>query len=124
MSIKRKSGRTVKPPDDLSETMKQFWRKVVAGWELEANHLRLLEIACRAWDRALEASSTATKEGPFFTDKNGIIRPHPGLAAELSNRKLFIASLRELGLDVRVPDNPRGPSLPHYMPRYETRSED
>jgi phage terminase small subunit len=114
MGIKRKSGRSAKPPADLSEAMKAWWKKIVAGWELEANHIRLLEIACRAWDRAEQSAAAVAAEGAFYVDRHGIIRPHPGCALELANRKLFISSLREVGLDVAGPDTPRGPVLPHY----------
>ena len=93
---------------------KAFWRTVTKGWELEPHHVRLLQIACESWDRALEAREAVTASGPYFTDRHGNIKPHPGIAVEQQSRKQFIASLREIGLDVKAPDSPRAPMLPVY----------
>jgi len=109
-------ARTPKPPADLSEGSKAFWKQVTQGWELDVHHAALLQIACKSWDRASEAATAVATEGAYFTDRHGNRKPHPGIAVELQSRKLFLSSLRELGLDVKAPEAPRAPALPHYRP--------
>ena len=84
------------------------------GYELEAHHLKLLQIGCESWDRSLEAREAVTHDGPYFRDRNSNIKPHPGIAVEQQARKQFIAALREIGLDVKAPEGPRAPMLPVY----------
>jgi phage terminase small subunit len=111
-----RKARIPKPPADLSEGSKAFWRTVTRGWELDAHHFALLQIACKSWDRASEAATAVATEGPYFTDRHGNRKAHPGIAIELQARKMFVACLRELGLDVQAPEAPRAPALPHYRP--------
>lgn len=114
MQLTKKSRLAPKAPAHLRDVSKQFWRVVVKQYELEAHHVRLLQIACESWDRALEAREAVSASGPYFTDRNANIKPHPGIAVEQQSRKQFIASLREIGLDVKAPDSPRAPMLPVY----------
>src|SRR2546422_121105 len=48
-------GRAVRPPAHLSPEAKRWWRLVLERYELEDQHLRLLQLAAEAWDRAAEA---------------------------------------------------------------------
>ena len=114
MQSARRSRGIPKPPAHLGDASKTFWRIVVRQYELEAHHLRLLQIGCESWDRAREARETVTGSKPYFTDPRGNIKPHPGIAVEQQARKQFIAALREIGLDVKAPDSPRAPMLPVY----------
>ena len=115
MQSARKSRGIPKPPAHLGDLSKGFWRTVTKGWELEPHHVRLLQIACESWDRALEAREAVSAIGPYFTDhRTGNVKPHPGIAVEQQARKQFIAALREIGLDVKAPDSPRAPGLPVY----------
>jgi len=113
-----KPGRTRLPaaPDGLSEAARKFWKSIVAGWELDPNHLELLRVACQQLDRATQARAAVDEAGSYFTDKFGNIKPHPGLGVEARARKLFIQSLREIGLDAKVTESPRAPHLPRYQP--------
>lgn len=113
MQSSRKSRGIPKPPAHLGDASKAFWRIVVRQYELEAHHLRLLQIGCESWDRALEAREAVSASGPYFTDR-GNVKPHPGIAVEQQARKQFIAALREIGLDVKAPESPRAPMLPVY----------
>ena len=114
MQLARKSRLAPKAPAHLRDVSKAFWRTVTKAWELEPHHVRLLQIACESWDRALEAREAVTASGPYFTDRNNNIKPHPGIAVEQQARKQFIAALREIGLDVKAADSPRAPMLPVY----------
>jgi phage terminase small subunit len=107
-------ARMPKPPATLSDTSKKFWKAVLAGWELDTNHIRLLQVACEQWDRATEARAAVSEAGAYFSDRHGNIKPHPGLSIEVQARKLFIHALREIGLDAKVLEAPRAPMLPRY----------
>src|SRR5262249_43667506 len=51
------------PPAHLSEAMQAWWRQVMTDYQLEPHHLRLLEAACDAWDRLVQARETLREEG-------------------------------------------------------------
>lgn len=51
------------PPDHLSDESAAWWRALVQAFHFEAHHLRLLEAACTAWDRAQEAAFGGPEEG-------------------------------------------------------------
>jgi len=106
--------RIPKPPNYLSDTMQHWWKTVLKNWELESHHIRLLETACSAWDRAEQARVAIASEGLTISDAKGNTRANPLCSVELQSRKLFTATLRELGLDVRAPEPARAPLLPSY----------
>jgi P27 family predicted phage terminase small subunit len=114
VQLGRKSARLPRAPDHLQDATKVWWKSVVRGWELEPHHLHVLQIACESWDRASEAAAAVKRDGAYFTDRLGSLRPHPAIVVELQSRKMFIAAVRELGLDTKPPDAPRAPALPHY----------
>src|SRR5262245_13735261 len=72
------------PPDYLSPQMQQWWRQIVADYELEAHHLRLLELACGCWDRLTEAREAVRRDGMTVQGTHGP-RPHPCLGFERDN---------------------------------------
>ncbi len=92
----------MKSPPGLAKATSRWWREVTARWELDADGLRVLEVGCRAWDAATTAEATVASVGQFYADRHGVIRPHPGLQIALANRKLFLQSLRDLGLEGEV----------------------
>ena len=63
-------------PDHLSPAMQAWWQAVVRDYELDPHHLRLLEAACDAWDRMVQARETLSEEGLTVTTKAGCKR-HP-----------------------------------------------
>jgi P27 family predicted phage terminase small subunit len=97
---------TIRAPKHLQKETRQFWGKVVADFQLEPHHVRLLTAACESWDRGVEAREAVTAAGPFFTNRHGELRPHPGLAVERDSRALFARLIRELNLDIDAPTEP------------------
>lgn len=90
----------IPPPKDLSRATREWWKQITDGWEVdEPHHLRLLEAAARAWDRAEEARAQLKADGLTTTDRYGGVRAHPLLAVERDARTQFIRAVRELRLD-------------------------
>jgi P27 family predicted phage terminase small subunit len=101
------------PPDHLSEAMQAWWRKVMADYDLDLHHQRLLEAACDAWDRMTQARAVLTDEGLTVATKHGA-KKHPAADIERDSRLAFARLLRELDLDAESPsERPewRPPSL-------------
>jgi hypothetical protein len=80
---------------------------VVAEYELQAHHVRLLQLAGEAWDRAAGAREALAEHGTVFVDRFGAPRARPEVAIERDARVAFARLLRELQLDVAAPDAPR-----------------
>lgn len=99
------------PPADLSEDAKAWWRQISTAYDLESQHVRLLTLACRAWDQAALARAILSVSGLTFTDKWGQPRARPEVAIEQQARRDFARLLRELGLESAPPDAPRPPGL-------------
>ena len=88
-------------------------RKWIAGirknYVLEEFHERLLILAGQAWDRAQQAARTIEAEGPIQTDRFGQKKPHPSIQIEAVSMLNFAKLLREAGLDIDRPSDPRPP---------------
>jgi P27 family predicted phage terminase small subunit len=98
------------PPKHLSAEARQWWANVVEAFELEPHHLKVLRLACEAWDRAQEARKALTKHGTTFIDRFEQPRVRPEVAIERAAWIAFARLVRELGLDA-APDDSRPPGL-------------
>lgn len=99
-----------KAPAHLRPATRAWYRKVVGEFVLEEHHLRLLQLASEAWDRADEAREIVAKAGPYFADRFGAPRAHPALAVRRDAEIAFARLLRELDLDIEPPrSTPRPP---------------
>jgi P27 family predicted phage terminase small subunit len=100
------------PPSHLSDEAAAWWRQIVADFELEAHHLRLLELAAGCWDRLTEARELLQREGLTITTERGI-KKNPAADIERDNKAMFARLIRELDLDTPPPAQPymRPPSL-------------
>ncbi len=87
------------PPRHLSADAKRWWRQVLAEYELEDHHLRLLQLAAESWDRASEARRILATEGIMVTNRFGERRKHPAVSVEENARLAFVRCLRELDLE-------------------------
>jgi phage terminase small subunit len=87
--------------------MQAWWRDVHEAYDLSEHHCRLLEAACSAWDRMVQAREIVAELGLTFVDKGGDPRARPEIAIERDSRTSFLRTLRELDLDVQPPPEPR-----------------
>src|SRR6266478_1686476 len=93
------------PPKDFAPETSAWWSEIVNEYVLESSHLRLLTMACRAWDRAEAARVVVRKYGLTFKDAHGVIRPRPEIGIERNSAILFARLLRELRLTNTQPDD-------------------
>jgi P27 family predicted phage terminase small subunit len=71
------------PPKHLKSTdARRLWRRTVEAFELEAHHLALLEQACKALDRLVEARDVIDRDGITVLDRYGVPKQHPACAIE------------------------------------------
>ena len=96
-------------PRNLSQESRKFWNEILKIYELQPHHAKILEAACRCWDRILEARLTVEKESPYFKDRFGQVKAHPALEIESKNKNLFMRLVRELGFDLQSPSDSRPP---------------
>lgn len=98
-------------PSHLSPESKTWWKAVLADFDLEAHHLKLLRLACEAYDRTQTARQAIDRDGITVTSDTGAIKAHPAIAIERDSRLAFARLLRELDLDTTGPDTPRPPAI-------------
>ena|SRR2546425_6275854 len=94
-----KKSAAPEPPRHLSRDARAWWRLVVERYELEEQHLRLLQLACESWDRSQTARAALVKHGTVYNDRFGQPRARPEVAIERDARLAFARLLRELDLE-------------------------
>lgn len=104
--------KNTEPPKHLTQDTATWWRAVVADFELEPHHLRLLQLAAEAWDRCRQARELLAAEGLCVATADGGRKAHPAVAIERDARLAFARLVRELDLDHEAPpDRARPPAL-------------
>jgi phage terminase small subunit len=98
-------------PKHLAPATKLWVASVLADYELEPHHVRLLIKCAESWDRSEEARQLLKKHGLTYEDRFGSPRARPEVAVERDAKLSFSRLLRELDLDVSTPDAPRPPAL-------------
>ena len=102
-----------KPPKHLRAATRRWYAGVVADYQLDPHHLKLLVLCCEAFDRCQEARQVLAAEGMVYVDRFGAPKPRPEISIERDSRLAFARLLRELGLDVAEPvEAPRPRLLP------------
>src|SRR5512133_1078056 len=97
------NDKKIRAPRHLKPATKRWFRAVTEQFVLEDHHLKLLQAAGEAWDRAEEARVTLEVEGSYYRDRFNAPRPHPALRIENDCRICFARLLRELDLDIDPP---------------------
>ena len=100
------------PPSHLTAATAAWWTQVTTDYALESHHLKMLTLACEAFDRATEARELLAKEGIVVEDRFGAPRPHPAVSIERDARLAFVRIVRELDLDGEPLPDPRPSRLP------------
>jgi len=100
------------PPRHLRPLTRKWWLNVHETHELEPHHVRLLTLACEAFDRAGAAREIISSQGMTYIDRHGQPRARPEIAIERDSRIAFARLVRELDLDVATtPEASRPPLL-------------
>lgn len=81
-----------KPPADLRRETAAWWRVVTRDYDLEMHHLRMLEAACRAWDRMEQAREILARDGLTCTTADNGLKAHPCVGIERDFRLIPICS--------------------------------
>jgi P27 family predicted phage terminase small subunit len=87
------------PPDHLSESAAEWWSAVLDSHFLEPHHLKLLQAACEAWDRAQSAREAVAEHGVVTKGRYGQLVGNPAAIIEKESRSLFARLLSQLDLD-------------------------
>ena len=95
--------KVVHAPGHLKQKTQVWFRKVAREYELQDHHLRLLQLACEAWELAQEARAILLKEKLTYISKAGEPRAHPAVAIERDSMVTFARLLRELNLSEETP---------------------
>jgi P27 family predicted phage terminase small subunit len=95
------------PPEHLSQEMRNWWTQIVNEFILESHHVRLLQLACEAWDRQVAARQLLAEQGMVIPTGTGSHKPHPAVGIERDAKTQFARLLRELDLDVEMPKQDR-----------------
>jgi P27 family predicted phage terminase small subunit len=101
----------MKAPKHLQPATRRWWATVVADFELEPHHVRLLTLAGESWDRGQQAREAIAEHGLTFTDRHGSPRARPEVGIERDSRIAFARLLRELALDIQPPSECRSPAI-------------
>lgn len=89
-----------KPPKHLSVEMKKWFLHVIGEYELDDHHVKVLRLACEAYDRCQAARKAIKKHGSMtFMDRFDQPRPLPEVAIERNAAIAYARLLRELALD-------------------------
>jgi hypothetical protein len=85
-------------PPGLGRSGAGLWRRIVAGYELRPDELRLLADACRTAD-LVDAMQKVLDDGSLMTvGSMGQDRPHPLLTEIRGHRALLATLLKQLAL--------------------------
>jgi phage terminase small subunit len=99
----------LRAPAHLRPTTREWWGDVVAEFDLEDHHLKLLTLAAEAWDRACQAREIIDRDGLTYTDRFEQPKARPEVGIERDSRIGFARLLRELDLDVDGPSEASRP---------------
>jgi phage terminase small subunit len=99
-------------PKHLRADTREWFDSVMADFALEEHHVRLLTLACEAFDTAALAREELAETGLTYRGRDGCPHPMPQVGIERDARLAFARLLRELDLDAAAPTPPsRPPSL-------------
>lgn len=101
------------PPRNLNKYGRALWDRVMAQYAVEdAAGIELLLLACEGTDRIWALRQEIEHDGAVIRLRNGAIREHPALKAEVAVMSFVTRTLARLGLDVEpIRATPGRPTL-------------
>jgi P27 family predicted phage terminase small subunit len=95
-------------PKHLKPVTRAWFDQICREYELESQHLRILQMAAESWDCYESARDDINKHGSTIKNKFGDVKPLPAVALMQNSRLAFLRCVRELNLDIAPPsDGPR-----------------
>jgi phage terminase small subunit len=91
-----------KPPGYLRPETRAWFSGVIADYDMQPHHIKLLTLAAEAWDRGQQARELLLAEGVIVTSRQGP-KAHPGIAIERDARLAFARIVAQLSLDTEPP---------------------
>jgi phage terminase small subunit len=85
-------AKSPKPPPHLRQATQKWWKSVVADFDLEDHHLRLLQLAAEAWDQAQASREVLNRDGQTFLDRFQQPKERPEVGI-LQNARIAFARL-------------------------------
>lgn len=105
-------GRSRRPapraPAHFSPRARAFWQFATSEFQLEPHHIELVRLVGEAIDRGEQARLAVAKEGLTIKDRFAQLRPHPGIAIERNAALVVGRLIKQLGLDLELPEHLRG----------------
>jgi phage terminase small subunit len=102
--------RMKRAPSDYTQEAKDFWRYHLKEWqEWDKHELIRLDEICRLLMDIRKDEDFLKKNGGVFTDRYGQPKEAPQSVRLRANRMLLMRMIREMGLDLQVPEDSRPP---------------
>lgn len=98
-------------PSHLKAKTQEWCKGVVDDYEIEEHQFRILINAGEAWDRKEQAREALDEYGLTYMDRFDAPRTRPEVAIEHNSSIRFARCIRELGLPIGDPEQPRGPRV-------------
>jgi len=99
LKAKRSSPAALRLPRHLRAATRRWAEGILDGFEFESHHVRLLVLACQAWDQGERARARLARFGVTYLDRFKQPRIRPEVKVEHDARIAFARILRELRLD-------------------------
>lgn len=101
------SGELHAAPAHLSQASREWFGYVTQTWALDQHHVRLLVLACDAWELAEGAREALALDGLTVPTADGSMRAHPLVGAAAAARGQFASLIAQLDLDAGAPKGGR-----------------
>jgi P27 family predicted phage terminase small subunit len=101
-------------PKHLKPATRVWFDEIWRSFELESQHVKILQLAAEAWDCYEAARNDISENGSTFKNKFGDVKPHPSVALMQNSRLAFLRVLRELNLDIAPPSDGARPKPLKY----------
>lgn len=95
--MKRKAAGSA--PQAWTPEVVKLWADITAGWRLSDEGRAVLQVACEARERMVEADKQLKRDGLTFRTRMGGIRAHPAVRIRREAESSFLQAMRQLGLE-------------------------
>jgi P27 family predicted phage terminase small subunit len=90
--------------------VQNFYDDIIKNFELEADSLKVFQVACHSLNRYLEAKEKLDNEGTTYMTSTGNIKKHPANEIEKVAKSQFLQAMRMLGISDVEPKPPGRPT--------------